>query len=237
VRTIYGICDEHGQVVYVGATKILATKRVSHHWQQRGKRTTPLSQWLATLTTPVSFIILEEDVPEDQYAIRETVWIEYYGLKNLFNTKLGGDNFRDQPYHLTPEQLERNRTAVRIASTGRSLSAEARQNISQKNMGRKRSDEAKAKMRAAKIGRTLTPEHKKKISESGKGRTFSPETRAKMSKALKGRSMSTEQKDLLSIRWSEVSRESTSCSYCDKGPFKGPRALKIHMGHAHKDLK
>ncbi len=70
--------------------------------------------------------------------------------------------------------------------SGRKLTDEQRQQISQRRKGIIFSKETKEKMRQAKLGIKLTEEHKKKLSLSGKGKKRSHETKIRVSQAKLG---------------------------------------------------
>jgi group I intron endonuclease len=98
-----------------------------------------------------------------------------------------------------------------IALTGRIVSEQTRQRMSDSHKGKINSEETRQKLSIALKGRILTPEHRLKLSESLKGKKLSQfnrerlieltrnrivtaETRQKMSAARKGRTFTEEHK-------------------------------------------
>lgn len=71
-------------------------------------------------------------------------------------------------------------------STGRKVSEEVKQRISQANKGKKHSEESRRKNSEAVKLAWQNPEYRKRISEFNKGKKLSEETRKKISEALKG---------------------------------------------------
>lgn len=86
------------------------------------------------------------------------------------------------------------------AQTGKKLSKETKEKIRKALIGRTFTDEWRERLSAARVGRVITKETREKMSKSAMGRTFSKETREKLSKALTGRKFSKEHREKLSGR-------------------------------------
>ncbi len=107
----------------------------------------------------------------------EIYWIKFLGTMEIgYNHQSGGSSGKLSS--ATKKKLS-------IANSGRILSEDWKQKISDTRRGQKIAEVTKMKMR--KPHRKFSEITKKKMSESRKGIKFSPETCAKMSRVFKGR--------------------------------------------------
>ncbi|END3518137.1 hypothetical protein ABFK60_001219 [Escherichia coli O13/129/135:H4] len=93
-------------------------------------------------------------------------------------------------YRITSRQYQTAREAqrliVKLANTGKEVSPETRQKLSQANRGRKHTREARARMGRGN-GWVMSDEQKQAIGEAIRGRICSKETRKKIGDANRGR--------------------------------------------------
>ena len=121
-------------------------------------------------------IFLKQNLTEEEAFKHEKYMIAVFGRKDLGtgilrNKTDGGEGLSGTI------RSEETREKLRIAHTGKILSAEHRQKIKENNLGRKHSEETKRKQSNAHkgensilYGKPLSEEHRKKISESLKGK-------------------------------------------------------------------
>jgi hypothetical protein len=83
---IYALLDDDGQPRYVGKS-VSATSRTKTHWSQRFRRSTPVSDWLKTLTDMPEVVILQI-VPAGQGDDVERYWVGRFG--DLLNVQFTG---------------------------------------------------------------------------------------------------------------------------------------------------
>jgi hypothetical protein len=148
---------------------------------------------------------------------RETYYIAFYKKMghNLTNSTDGGEGMCG--YHPSPETLEK----MRIVSTGRKLSDEAKRKCGEVNLGKPKSEETKRKMSEYQLSKDPPSEEtRKKMSESrmgvspwNKGVPWNEEAKQKMSDAKKGKTLSAEHREKLSeaqkLAW--IKRKEDKC--------------------------
>lgn len=164
-RYIYALLDLDQSIRYVGQTGNVR-KRVRYHWTDRFNGRQPvLQEWLKSLSVPPAAVVLQE-VPDSATAdAAEDYWIKY--LSDMPTVELlneaGTPGYRNENAVAAMTAYARNRPpetraalseSVRAAwregrKTGRPISEETRQKISDAQRGRKFSEERKANLRAA----------------------------------------------------------------------------------------
>ena len=94
---IYGLCDEAGQLRYIGKTVRLPKQRLAQHRRASRKGELPVNRWLRK--HPGATVKLLEVVPADgDWVARERFWIE--SQDNLLNLTTGGEGL---PGHVFTE--------------------------------------------------------------------------------------------------------------------------------------
>ena len=172
IRYIYGLLDIDGRERYIGQTANLQ-RRVNEHWKHRyGMKSSPLKDWLLTLSELPQIARLQTVTEGKQAAnLAERCWI-----KSL--SSLG--------YSLTNQQLngwapsEEHRQIISDAHQGLSKpkTPEHRQKISKsltgKMLGVPHSEDHSRKISESLTGRKLTEEHCQKLSEAHRGKPTNP---------------------------------------------------------------
>jgi hypothetical protein len=85
-----------------------------------------------------------------------------------------------------PIKREEWRMKISVYRTGKKLSNEAKQKLSEMKKGIPLPEETRRRQKEAMLGSHHTEEHKRKIGESGRGRIVSEETRINMGNAKRG---------------------------------------------------
>lgn len=153
--------------------------------------------------------------------------IEYDTFKSGYNANLGGKNSKHSIETINkisksnrkPKSKEHINN-MKVALTGRSLSAVHKRNISKglcgnsNALGYKHSEETKRKVSIASTGRVISDETKQKLREANRGQNnwlgmkHSEDTKMKMSKSQKGHVVSDETKRKISEsqkkRWAKL---------------------------------
>jgi len=135
------------------------------------------------------FIILEENLLEEESKEREIYYINKYNTKapNGMNLTIGGDGVSNPSEEVRQRMIENGKRQIgfwkgkkipkeicekiSISKTGTQLSQETKMKISKGNKGKKRSEEVKEKISEAHMG----------ITSWAKGKKFTIEHRRKMS--------------------------------------------------------
>lgn len=166
---------------YVGSAVYINQRWAGHRLHlRRGSHPNPHLQnaWNKYGEVAFEFIVLEE-CPVELLIEREQHYIDQcdncYNIAKVAGSRLGTT--------ASPETKAR----MSAASTGRTLSPEARGKIADAQRGKKRSNETKARISAGLTGREFSDEHRANLSAARTGTRHSPETRAKMSASMKAR--------------------------------------------------
>lgn len=169
------------------------------------------------------YIVVEDNIPEDQLDEREVYWIDYYdSYNNGYNLTEGG-----------------------CGNRGYKLSYETKKKISKSNKGKHRSDETKKKISESSKGKHLSEEHKIKISESMKGKNaywygkhHSEEHKRKISESMKGKPKTKLKKPIIQYSKSgdfikEWNSLSEAAEYFNKSPGNISICLKGRNNSAY----
>lgn len=187
---IYSLSDPRTEEVrYVGVTHN-RVKRINAHINSSKKGKTHCQKWIRKLLSmnlkPLYSVI--EIGTGTAWKDREKFWIsEYRKICNLTNLTDGGDGVLG--YKPTKEQ----RLKLSIRATGKSLSEEAKNRISEFMKNRSVSIETRQRISSSLTGRKLTEEHVKHMADAKRGSKCKPcsiERKLKISMKNKGRKLS-----------------------------------------------
>lgn len=126
---------------------------------------------------------------------KEIYWIAFYRSKtDCYNITNGGEG-------RSATHSKETRAKLSKSLTGRVISKEARENMSNAHKGIRVSEESKLKISKALKGRVFSEEHKKNLSKSHIGipNPHSKEWRKKVSQANKGKKMSKTSKEKMGL--------------------------------------
>lgn len=191
-------CLANGKV-YVGSSSNLRQRwneHRSHLTRKIHKNAHLQNAWDKYGEQSFSFEVIET-VPLLTLLEREQYWLD--NLKSFdkaigFNIAVNAAN-PALGLKLTPERIEE----IRLASTGRTHSAETKAKISAINKGRTHSLETRAKISAINMGRKQSPETVEKRASKLRGRPKSDEHRRKMGLSRRGKPLSKETRLKISV--------------------------------------
>ncbi|QGF20323.1 G-I-Y Y-I-G endonuclease [Gordonia phage Sixama] len=193
---IYGVRTENYRYRYVGQTKNLPG-RIKGHWYRVNYLQRPLYSWMKKYGSRVRFDVLET-VEGSQVDVdnAECKWIAT--LKPDLNLTAGGQS------GWTIDEATREK--IRISSTGR-----------------RHTEEAKAKISKGHLGRKKTAEHCAAISQAKRGKKLSLEAREAVAAGHRGLVKSAEHRESIKSVW----KKRYKCAECDI--IASPQLLGKHF--------
>ena len=200
---IYKITSIKGNIIYVGSSANLKSRKYQHFWllfRNRHPNTILQNYYNKYGKDNFKWEILEYIQRTDKLEEFKSILLnrEQYYLDTLksyqrnigFNiSSVAGSTIGNKP---SPETLLKRSISLK----GRIFTQEHKNKISESHKGKKFSEETKRKM--SEKAKNRTDEHIKRISENKKGTRASQETKAKMSKSQRGRKHSEESKKKMS---------------------------------------
>jgi len=160
---IYKLIDPNTlEIRYIGKTIQTIKKRLSAHiTRTKQERVYHVNCWIYSLLLRNQKPIIEliENCEDTLWEEREKYWIQYYGIDNLCNHSLGGENGSNMP-----------------------LTEEHKKKISDTLKGCHRPEEVKKKISEAHKGKVLKQSTKDKLRDINLGKKYSLEVCIKKSK-------------------------------------------------------
>lgn len=221
---IYAIVNKVNCKIYVGSSKNLSKRRITHFYQLRKNihKNAYIQQSFSKYGEKNFEWKILEYCKEEKLIEREQYYMNYYNSTN-----------RDCGYNLS---LKTNRSII---------SEETKRKMSEAQKGKKLSPEAKEKLRVANLGKTLSEEHKKRVSMTQTGRKHSLEHIEKCRVKHIGSKRSDETKEKIRLaaigrRASEETKKRISLSKKGKGNgcvgriYSEETKLKMRLSHLGK---
>lgn len=106
--TVYAICDQDGQIRYIGQTRTSVDVRIKYHL----KKNTPISRWMHNEMQAERNVIVETITDEGTWNVSEILWIERAKAigHQLLNKTRGGE---DTPFDMQREEVSESQFYAR----------------------------------------------------------------------------------------------------------------------------